>query len=137
LDGAEVKTVYFVVLVRGEAILEAGGFLDIVAPIAGQLFGLREALGDQVYATGVVKALSGNEKRHSLKDEVAGDVVWMGVGIDHQVRGVPLFDLAESLDAAARVDEGGDPIPNEDGVGEGKLATVLSVHQIDVGGDLL
>jgi len=55
----------------------------------------------------------------------------MGVGVDHQVGRVLLFQPLKTLDAAAGINEGGHLVVDEDRMGEGELSPLFSLDQED------
>lgn len=70
----------------------------------------------------------GDEQGSALKEPVARAVVRMGVGVEHQIRAILFPDALQSLQPAADINERGNLIADEDGVGERETSLVLSLH---------
>jgi len=123
------------IMVGGQCVSKAGGFVYELSPFLGHGFGAREPLRHLLNAPAVAEALVRNQEWQAGEEPVAGDVVGMRMGVDYQTRRVLIFQPLKTFGAAAGINKRGYLIADEDGVREGELSSLLSLDQEDGASD--
>ena len=135
LEAAEVKEVPVIKEICWRLILELHFSRDKFPPPVRDRPVPHETVRQRQEPAMAFSALNRYVKGHLGKDPIAGRVIGVTLGIDHQVNRMALSYLSQRLDPATGVDQCAHVIPDQKRVGRWEATPIESGHQGELIGD--
>ena len=98
----------------------------------GSQLGHRKSCGHLLQIPSARSMLSRSVEDLGGKEAASRTVVRVGVGIDDHIQGKAFLDGLQTLGPAARIDQDGHLVRDQDRMGKGETPPVFAVYKVDV-----